>query len=214
MSQSCTTAILEKKEKLTVYGWVRLYVEEEYEMDIADTMKDVCLSFYGVLYIFNEESMNSKWSILPYTRNLKAALRGNGWQYSNIFLRPILKVGSGEYQLEIQYFKRHRGLVNNFVIGICPLLLENREIEGNFANEAGSYCMCASGAVMPSKLAICQYDRDIVDGDVIYVYLDMNEMTLGFGANGQRFAIAFRDIIPTDYVFAFASYCPCNVDIV
>ena len=215
-------SVLASIEELILYGWIRANISHKFRMYIPEQIQHLCLLFYGVIYQFNEDTMNNRWKIKPFTNDTKARIRERGWRNSNIFFRPLLRVGAGEYELRIQFFSKHNRMFDNFVIGICssriPLL---GEMETNYCNVGGmkSYSMCASGAIIPS-VHKSRYARkshkgsEIRNGDTIHVFVNMDVMKLRFGINGRKLGTAFSHIPKDQYVFAFASYFPCDIDIV
>lgn len=213
-------SVLASTAELTVHGWIRSHLEEH--RYIPDIIQNMCLLFYGVVYKFNDQIMHSlnRWKILPFTKATKANLTGKGWPNSNIFLDPIMNVESGQYELKIQFLKKHEGMFNNFVIGICPIKAFESSINSNFCyiNGIQSFGMCASGDIIPnqnkSMHATVDYNGvEIKDGDVIHVIFNTDDMRMRFGVNELELEWAFTNIPKCEYVFAFASFYPCNIEI-
>eukprot|EP01083_Nonionella_stella_P125704 380213_1 len=217
--------------ELSVFGWIRLCVEQEFGLTIPISLKHICCSFFNENYELQESVVQlSRWCIEPHCDNSNGYIQGiRSWNGSNIFCSPSLTPNKGEYELTLRFvsqcYRPDQSLNNLFIIGICPESELLRPAGGNFCSFRDAYCICSSGVLMASdkkakkirarreKFGNIPHSSELMSGDIIHVWVNMNQMSVEFGVNGKRFHTAFGNIKQHQYVFAFASLFPCEIHI-
>ena len=216
-----------KIAQISVYGWIRLDIEQQYcSLIIPDALKHLCSSFYTASIRFDENTKNKKWTINNNSDNLKAArIVDQGhvgcWVESNIYADILLRPNTGKYQWKVKFNKVPEFLV----IGIV-LQSQQRRTADNFFTFNGSYVMENTGQLIGTNKINPRkrdwnynyaYNSDkeaIKTGDIVHVLLDTDEMNMEYMINDTKFGIAFEDIPRNIYVFGLAVWDDCQVEIV
>eukprot|EP01083_Nonionella_stella_P177013 620974_1 len=185
--------------EILVFGWIRLYVEEESVLTIPMSLKHICCLFFKENYKLQESIVQMSWCIIPHCNNRNAYIEGiSSWNGSNIFCSPSLTPNKGEYELTLRFvsqcYRPDKSFNSLFIIGICPESELLRPSEGNFFGFRDAYCICSSSVLMTSNKKAQKIttmrdewniadlsDLEIMSGDIIHVWVNMKWKTISYG---------------------------------